>query len=179
LAQRNSGYQRLEDDAYYTPPWCTWAMIPFLPSYVDRVWEPAAGPKRMISEVLKNANYAVRSTDLRIGQGLNFLKTRSCGGRSIITNPPYKLAEPFIEHALVLTAQCRQAVAMLLRVDFDSAITRRHLFKDHPAFLGTVVLMRRVRWIANSTGSPSENHTWFLWDWRKPPQQKPIINYGK
>jgi hypothetical protein len=55
-------------------------------------------------------------------------------------------------------------VAMLLRVDFDSAATRPHLFGVCPAFARKVVLTRRIRWLANSYGSPSYNHAWFIWD---------------
>jgi hypothetical protein len=53
---------------------------------------------------------------------------------------------------------------MLLRVDFDSAKSRRHLFADCPAFAGKIVLTKRIRCIEGSTGSPSFNHAWFVWD---------------
>ena len=61
----------------------------------------------------------------------------------------------FIEHALSLPVQY---IAALLQIDFDSAITRQHLFRHCPSFAGKIVLLSRLRWIPGSTGSPSTNH---------------------
>ena len=84
----------------------------------------------------------------------------------IITNPPYTEAVRFIEHALALTKPCDGFVAMLLRTDFDHAATRQHLFAHCPQFARKVVLTKRIRWFGGSTGSPSFNHAWYVWDWR-------------
>jgi len=89
------------------------------------------------------------------------------GVTDIITNPPYgperrgELAIAFIRHALSLPIP---RIAMLLPVDFDSAISRQDVFRFCPAFAGKIVLLNRIRWIAGSTGSPSMNHSWFCWD---------------
>ena len=45
---------------------------------------------------------------------------------------------------------------MLLRVDYDSAATRRHLFADNPAFALKVVVTRRITWFEPKIYSPSE-----------------------
>jgi hypothetical protein len=60
---------------------------------------------------------------------------------------------------------------MLLQVDYDSGRARRHVFKDCKAYAGKVVLLERVLWFPGSTGEPSDNHAWFVWDKfnRKPP----------
>ena len=50
------------------------------------------------------------------------------GVNAIITNPPYALAQEFIERALHFDDT--RAVAMLLRTDFDHAARRAHLFAD-------------------------------------------------
>ena len=55
-------------------------------------------------------------------------------------------------------------VAMLLRADFDHAATRAHLFADCAMFAKKVVLTKRIRWFQDSTGSPSFNHCWMIWD---------------
>jgi hypothetical protein len=36
-----------------------------------------------------------------------------------------------------------------------------------PAFAKKLILTRRIRWFADSNGSPSFNHAWFLWDHRQ------------
>jgi hypothetical protein len=93
----------------------------------------------------------------------------------VITNPPFRLGAEFIRHALKLMESPRGMVAMLLRIDFDSAETRADIF-DHPAFAKKVVLRDRIRWFEGSTGAPSFNHAWFLWDWQH--QGPPTIAYA-
>src|SRR5262245_54202695 len=84
----------------------------------------------------------------------------------LITNPPYgegrrgELAVRFIEHALELKVP---RVAMLLRNDFDSALTRQHLFRFNPYFSTKIVLLNRIKWF-DGPSSPSDNHSWFIWD---------------
>jgi hypothetical protein len=80
----------------------------------------------------------------------------------VVTNPPYELAQQFIEHALRITEPHRGLVAMLLRCDFDSARTRQHLFAQCPAFAKKLVLTKRIVWFAPAKASPSFNHAWYL-----------------
>jgi hypothetical protein len=49
---------------------------------------------------------------------------------AIITNPPYGLAQQFCEHALELMRGVSGVLAMLSRIDFDSAKGRANLFRD-------------------------------------------------
>ena len=83
-------------------------------------------------------------------------------------------ATRFIEHALLLTSGGGK-VAMLLSTDFDHAKTRWHLFGGCPAFACKVILTTRIRWIENSTGSPSSNHAWYIWD--REHAGKPTLEY--
>jgi hypothetical protein len=160
LSQRESGYERKAFDQYETPAWVTLALIPHLPVLGGTVWEPAAGSGKMVA-VLRQAGFEVLGTD--VTAGTDFLCSSPQGGvRAIITNPPYALAREFIEHALRFDAV--RITAVLLRTDFDHAATRAHLFADCPAFAKKLVLTKRIRWIEGSTGSPSFNHAWFMWD---------------
>ena len=83
-----------------------------------------------------------------------------------MTNPPYgddrggRLACAFIRHALSLRVR---AVAMLLRVDFDSGKTRTDLFRDNPTFAGKITLLDRIKWFEGPS-QPSDNRAWFLWN---------------
>ena len=94
---------------------------------------------------------------------------------AIVTNPPFgmqgRLAEAFIAHALELVP----FVAMLLRVDFDSAKSRQHLFRHNPYFAGKLVLLNRVKFF-DGPSSPSDNHSWFLFD--RGHSGPPIIRYA-
>ena len=95
----------------------------------------------------------------------------------LITNPPYgdrrrgELAVAFIEHALKLKIP---RIAMLLRNDFDSAITRQHLFRNEPRFAFKLVLLNRIKWF-DGPSSPSDNHSWFVWS--QDNEDMPTIRY--
>jgi hypothetical protein len=160
MSQRGSGYERKSLDQYETPAWVTLALIPHLPVLGGTVWEPAAGSGKMVT-VLRQAGFDVLGTD--IAAGTDFLRSSPRDGVSaIITNPPYAAAREFIEHALRFDSV--RITAVLLRTDYDHAATRAHLFAGCPAFAKKIVLTKRIRWIEGSTGSPSFNHAWFLWD---------------
>lgn len=175
MSQRVSGYARKPNDAYNTPEWCVEALLPHLTiKPPDLVHEPATGTGN-IAKVLRKFDYTVTESD--INDGVDFLSLDHSDAIGIITNPPYGLAEAFIVHALKLM-QPNGVVAMLLRTDYDHAATRRYLFDAlyQPPFAKRVVLTKRIRWIENSTGSPSFNHSWFIWDYfHKGP---PTIGYG-
>lgn len=189
MSQRNSGYERRDRELYETPAWVTRALIPHLPPYVDEAWEPACG-SGLMTDALYNSGIVPVGTD--INGGADFLAYKFLLAKNIITNPPYLIAQEFIEHALKLTWPTGM-VAMLLGSDYDHAKTRRHLFDEHPAFCKTVVLTERIKWFdepvpckaCNGTGlnmwgvkckpcggkgeknvGPSENHCWFIWDWQ-------------
>jgi hypothetical protein len=174
MSQRDSGYERKERDLYETPTWVTWALLPHLPWRPKRIWEPACGGGKM-GNALVMAQFEVVASD--IDHGVNFLnESHAHSSDAIITNPPYRFAEKFVAHAINLIAPDEGMVAMLLRVDFDSANTRRNLFKWQPAFAKKVVLTKRIRWFEGSKGSPSFNHAWFIWDWKH--KGPPTLAYG-
>jgi predicted RNA methylase len=103
-----------------------------------------------------------------VGAGADFFTVNAppADVTHIICNPPYgqnrrgELAVRFIEHALELQVP---QVAMLLRADFDSAVSRQHLFRHNPVYAGKLVLLHRVKWFVGPS-SPSDNHAWFLYD---------------
>jgi hypothetical protein len=174
-AMGNLGYERHAEDFYATPADVTRAVLPFLLMHRDKwcqVWEPACGDGAM-SEVLKEAFNDVFSTDLVLRgyahaqqDSRDFLLENLPFPGIIVTNPPFgDLAEKFIRHALELTEEHRGVVAMLLRNEYDSASTRNDLFSRLP-FARKVVLTWRPKWIADSTGSPRHNYSWFIWDWK-------------
>lgn len=170
-------YERIENDFYPTPAWCTQGLIdvatPNLLRSEETFWEPAAG-KGAIMDVLAGNEIKVVGSDLicydptlPIVTGVDFLaQTRMpIGVDSIITNPPYgKLAEQFVRHAIKLAAPQNGRVYMLLRNEFDSAKGRSDLFDMNTYFAAKMPLTSRPRWIENSTGSPRHNYAWFVWD---------------
>jgi hypothetical protein len=160
MAQRVSGYDRVADDRYETPQEITATIIPYLRRMgVRRAWEPAHAPADKLGNALRAAGFKVTSTTR------DFLAAKAVprGVDALATNPPYgkqgKLAEAFIRHALDLRVP---HVALLLPVDFDSALTRAPLFGECRQFTGKITLLRRIKWFPGDSG-PSTNHAWFLW----------------
>jgi len=176
MSQRDSGYERKERDLYETPHWVTHALILHLPLPLWKIWEPACGSGKM-ADVLDGVAHTI-GTDVHNGDDFLLMVGPEVGEipDAIITNPPYELAQEFIERALWLMEDNAGCVAMLLRCDYDHAKSRTHLFRDCPAFAKKLVLMRRIKWFENTKGSPSFNHAWFIWDWKH--DGPPTIGYG-
>ena len=169
-------YERVALDHYETEEWVTRVLM----RHVDlkRVWEPAVGKGKMAKELSRIVG-DVRGTDVHdYGFGysvMNFMDAFDDWDGDIVTNPPFDIADLFIDRALRLTKQHRGKVAMLLRNEFDCAAARRNVF-DHP-FAMKIVLLKRPRWIDGSTGSPRHNYAWYVWDWNY--DGKPVLVYDK
>jgi hypothetical protein len=176
----DSGYERIAWDHYETEPWVTEVLLRY--ESFSRVWEPAAG-KGAILNVMRNRNVDCYGSDiLDYGFGFDvadFLLTwGNPDQRDIVTNPPFAedLADQFIEHSLLLTKPFGGRVAMLLRNEFDCALSRRRIF-GKPPFACKIVLLKRPRWIEGTTGSPRHNYAWYIWDWQW--NKAPTIIYDK
>lgn len=198
MSQRDSGYERKDRDLYETPEWVTEALCEHL--YKDgwalgSVWEPAAGSGKMLDVLKRYADpgCAIGSDIEPLREDIrraDFLSSdwpvyRGPFGQTvfgaIVTNPPYDLAQAFIERSLrMFEGKQTTKVAMLLRTDFDHAKSRSHLFRDCPAFETKLVLTRRIVWFEPEPGSkgksPSFNHAWYIWDWAH--EGPPTIAYG-
>ena len=181
-----SNYARADGDKYFTPAWVTDALLS-AERLDDGIWDPAAGDGQIVLAA-KAAGIEAHGSDIAPDApfitSIDFFDIKAgCEWPNIVTNPPYgtgsRLAVKFIEHALKLTKPHGGKVAMLLKVGFDSAGGRRHLFADHPAFAVEYRLTRRIRWtnLPQSDAGPTENHSWMIWDWRKRPDMPAVKKY--
>lgn len=130
------------------------------PSF-DKVWEPACGDGA-ISKVLSSHGYTVLSTDLvdrghGIG-GIDFLATDKRQANCIITNPPFKLAAKFIEHAFDIGVV---EMALVLKATYWHAATRLPLFQKHPP---SIVMPMTWRPDFLNKGAPTMDCMWRVWD---------------
>lgn len=164
-----SKYPRRKGDFYATPDWCTEVLLRhFTPA--GKIWEPACGEGHM-SRVIQRKGYYVTSTTLYDqgygdDRGLDFLTTDAVplSVHTIITNPPYSLADEFVEHSIGLMRPICGSVAMLLRNEWCAASGRRKLFTPQAGFDMKIVLTKRPRWIENSKGSPRHSYAFYVWD---------------
>ena len=160
--------ERQAEDYYATDPAATKL---FLENYKLKgdVYEPSCGEGHM-SEVLKQFGYEVYSSDL-IDRGYGktqdfFISERRAD--TIITNPPFKHAKEFVEHALTLA---NKEVIMLLKLQFLESERRQEFFKNTPLKEVIVHSKRIVCW---KNGEPlnekgkkwagTQAYAWFVWE---------------
>lgn len=151
--------QRNAYDAYSTPKHCTEAICSQLVWSKDAwILEPCSG-EGAISQILKR--YAEdRVLELDIQRGYDFLEMdMSVYGRfdMVLTNPPFTLAQEFIEKSLTI-ANC---VVMLLRLNFLASSKRKEFWQKHPP-TAVHVLTRRPSFTGK--GTDACDYAWFVWD---------------
>ena len=170
-ASNHTEKEREVNDYYATEPKAVELLLE-QESFSPEVWEPACGEGH-ISEVLKNYGYFVYSTDL-IDRGYgyggkDFLKITVKNTLDIITNPPYKYAKDFVEHALDISVDGTK-VAMFLKVQFLEGKERRKLFEKYPPKV-IYVASGRLLCAKNGefekmrqSGGSAVAYAWFVWE---------------
>lgn len=104
-----------------------------------KVWEPSCGMGHL-SKVLEGYGHDVLSTDLvnrGYGEGaINFLDDVKFHAKDfwegdILTNPPFKLAEEFVEKGMARLFEGRY-LYLFLKIQFLEGQKRKELFKKYP-----------------------------------------------
>lgn len=179
MSATNRGGKRSEADFYPTPPWCVERLLEAV-GLPGGVWlEPAAGQGAIVKAVnamRTDVRWRVVELDARFEPEL----ARQTGKREVITrsfldvsprdlrtplsvvvtNPPYSLAMPMIEHALGFDARF---VVMLLRLNFLASAGRADFMRTHAP--DVYVLPNRPSF--SGAGTDSIEYAWFVWHGRK------------
>jgi hypothetical protein len=159
---------RRTNDFYATPPGTTRALLPYIRGvFPKKLWECACG-ERHLSVELEAEGYRVVESDLADrGVGAitkDFLRFTHPLANAIVTNPPFSMADHFIEHALVFLGV--DHLALLLPAGFWHAQGRIEMFhRLKPS------LILPCTWRIDSTGggSPTMNIQWVVWSTNLPP----------
>lgn len=129
-ASNHSLTDREENDYYATDPIAIDCLLAGGAKLSHNLWECACGEGHL-SKRLAKYGYIVKSTDLIErgfgGGGTDFLQCSSVFDGDIITNPPYKYAQEFVEHALNIIPEGHR-VFMFLKLSFMEGKARRNLF---------------------------------------------------
>lgn len=158
---------RENDDFYATDPKAVEELLS-LEKFSKEIIEPACGQGH-ISKVLVSHGFNVRSSDLvdrGYGvSGIDFLASdMENEDADIVTNPPYKLAQEFVEKAMSVIAPGHK-VAMFLKLTFLETAKRRELFKKYPPKTVYVASQRIACW---PNGKPTAQsmvcYAWFVWE---------------
>lgn len=133
-ASNHTEEERQLDDYYATEPKALELLLE-REKFKNNVWECACGGGHL-SEVLKTKGYEVFSSDI-VDRGytetkiIDFLEYSEMNSWDIITNPPYKYAKQFVEHALDISIDGTK-IAMFLKLMFLESKSRKELFEKYP-----------------------------------------------
>lgn len=171
-ASNHVAEERQAEDYYATDPNTIDDLLK-LEKFSQTIWEPACGEGHL-SKRLEELGKEVSSTDLidrgyGIG-GINFLEMERTDDFEfdIITNPPYKYAQEFVEHSMDLIRDGGK-VAMFLKVLFLEGISRYEMFKKYPPKKVYVYSKRQMcakngDFKALGATSSATAYAWFVWE---------------
>ena len=176
---------RREKDFYPTPRWVVDVLLDNYQLKPGWILEPCAG-SGVICKALREHDgwdgslYAVeireeeRETlreycdDVLIGDflhtGINdFEYPMPCTPGTIITNPPFSIAQNIIEHCFELANE-RTEIIMLLRLGWLETQKRQNFWRKHPN-ISLITLMERPSFTGDGTDFAA--YGWFIWSSRK------------
>ena len=172
-SSNHTDHIRSKNDFYATPPLAVRQLLD-VEKFNENIWEPACGMNH-ISDVLTEYVYNVTSTDIvdmcnRNISICDFLhpKVNLKWHGDIITNPPFKYANEFVEQALNLVYDGAK-VAMFLKIQFLEGSKRYKIFKENPP---KTIYVASQRYGCSETGEFNENgntgsaicYCWFIWE---------------
>lgn len=176
----NTAYKRNESDFYPTPPEVTKALMDRLglPKWIW-IWEPACGENHIVNELKREGYNNVIATDIK--NGIDFLtcNTESLKYCWIITNPPFSIADKFINRCIELN----RPFALLLKSQYWHSKKRFELFKNNPpSAIYPLTWRPDFLFKKRGKGSPLMDIMWCVWNGETKfgetiymPLQKPII----
>lgn len=132
-ASNHTDSERQREDYYATDPQAARLLLKH-ETFNGPIWEPACGENHL-TKVFQEAGYKTRASDLinrcdnEVQDFLAIDNLRWDG--DIITNPPYKYAQEFVEKALQIIPEGHK-VAMFLKLTFMEGKRRKHLFTTCP-----------------------------------------------
>ena len=179
-ASNHTTKDREKNDYYATEP----AAIKLLleqEDFNEKIWEPAAGELH-ISKVLEEYGYDVLSTDIiERGEDLDYTYNFLINSNDllndnivdswegdIITNPPYKYAQDFVERGMELLFEGNK-LALFLKLQFLEGKKRKKMFKKYPPKV-VYVSSSRLLCAKNANfkkmrdgGGSAVAYAWFVW----------------
>lgn len=152
---------RPDGDFYPTPPEATHALLD-REEFSGSIWEPACGDGAICRVLSERGHFDLTATDL-VNRGYgefdhDFL-TSPYRADNIITNPPYTLAQQFIELSLKRTTG---KVAMLCKLQFLEGAKRKKLFETTP-LKSVYVFSKRLTMTRNGEKMKNSGMIAFAW----------------
>lgn len=171
-ASNHTDKEREEWDYYATEPKAMEVLLE-VEKFNKDIWECAAGELHLVN-VLREHDYNVRYSDIinRTDEDMeiiDFLTYSGTWNGDIITNPPYKYAQEFIEKSLEIIPKGNK-VAMFLKIQFLEGKKRKKLFQKYPP---KVIYVSSSRLLCAKNGEfekmiqgggSAVAYAWFVWE---------------
>jgi hypothetical protein len=158
-------------DLYETPAIAVEELIR-VESLPLRIWEPAAG-RGAIVRVLQGRGHDIIASDIvDYGFPLDFvadflaITTPPADVDTILTNPPFKILNKFVDHALDL---CARAIMLVRLAYYEGVSVRRTEILEHRGlarvhvFRKRLPMMHRDDWTGKRSTSAMP-FAWFCWE---------------
>jgi hypothetical protein len=170
-ASNHTDAERQNEDYYATDPKAAELLLKL--ETFSNIWECACGEGHL-SKIFEKAGHNVRSSDLidrGYGEsGFDFLSIDNLQwDGDIITNPPYKYAQEFVEKSLNIINNGNK-VAMFLKLQFMEGKARKRLFQLHPPKI-IYVSSSRLLCAKNAefekmiaSGGSAVAYAWYVWE---------------
>lgn len=144
--------ERIEYDVYETPEIVVKKLLDIIPIDPSKTYlEPCKASGRIYHYLPEGSQWA------EIREGVDYLTTSFNPVDFIITNPPFSLAQEFIEKALTEA----KVVVMLLRINFLGSFKRKGFWKKNKP---TSLLVLSPRPSFTGQGTDGCEYAFFVWD---------------
>ena len=151
MSRQKAGVRLNHTDFYPTPQWC-YENLDIDWSQFTSAHEPCAGDHRIYDWIATK----IPSSYSEINEGLDYFDWDGSVDL-IITNPPFSLAQEFIDHSLSHS----NTVIMLLRLNFLGSIKRHNWWISNPP---TALYILSKRPSFTGAGTDATEYCWFIWD---------------
>ena len=184
LAGGSVNYKRVDNDFYATNPQSLLDLLEFESFDDGTILEPCCGQGHLSKVLTLNTTSKVYSCDLidrgyGVG-GKDFLTDTFQNYDYVVTNPPYKYAQQFIEKALTIS---NKKVAMFLKIQFLEGQKRKEFLERNPLKYVYVFSKRQDPWRNGDSINPNTGKKWgstmcFAWFvWEKGFKGEPTIKW--
>ena len=174
VSRTNRNGRRPRSDFYPTPPPATRALIAAEAAHLpSKIWEPAAGDGDIgvvFQEVslcdVVMTEYRATSRCRHVRGGVDFLREKKLLAPAIVTNPPYRIANEFIRHALSLRPAY---AAFFLPITYLAGVDRADMIEGEigGCSLARVLVFRNRVTLAprglKLRNSGVTTYAWFIW----------------
>ena len=152
MSRQKQGVRLNATDFYPTPPWC-YENLTIDWSQFNSAHEPCRGDGR-IQTFLETKGVPCTYSEIR--EDKDFFDWKE-DVDLILTNPPFSLAQEFIDHSIDHAA----TVFMLLRLNYLGSIKRHEWWVSKPP-AALWVFSKRPSFTGN--GTDATDYAWFCWD---------------